>query len=119
MINSITTFNFECGHDIAKCKGGFDTVENLIPICSTCNKSMGSKSIQEFVQVLKPDAKSTVDDIIDNINININKAMISLIAEKIYNNKDLYDKWSANFKQNKPTVVNLNICKAVLDLIIG
>lgn len=41
-INSINSFNFECGHITAKAKGGKLIVENLKPICSTCNKSMGT-----------------------------------------------------------------------------
>ncbi|MDE2095856.1 MAG: HNH endonuclease [Patescibacteria group bacterium] len=44
----ITRSNFECGHVIAKAKGGSDKVDNLLPICSACNKSMGTMSIPDF-----------------------------------------------------------------------
>jgi hypothetical protein len=38
----ITPFSFEAGHNIPESKGGKTVLENLIPICSTCNKSMGN-----------------------------------------------------------------------------
>jgi len=40
--------NFECGHVIAESKGGTISVENLRPICSACNKSMGSENLADF-----------------------------------------------------------------------
>ena len=40
--NIITPFTFEAGHNIPESKGGSMTLENLIPICSSCNKSMGN-----------------------------------------------------------------------------
>jgi 5-methylcytosine-specific restriction endonuclease McrA len=45
----ITPFTFETGHNIPESKGGTTNVENLRPICSQCNKSMGNNySIDEF-----------------------------------------------------------------------
>jgi hypothetical protein len=38
----ITPFSFEAGHNIPESKGGPTILENLLPICSTCNKSMGN-----------------------------------------------------------------------------
>jgi hypothetical protein len=47
--NKITPFSFEAGHDIPESKGGSTTLDNLRPICSSCNKSMGNRySIQEY-----------------------------------------------------------------------
>ena len=40
--NKITVFNFESGHNIPESKGGPTTIENLIPLCGNCNKSMSS-----------------------------------------------------------------------------
>ena len=40
--------HFEAGHIIARANGGENSVENLRPICSLCNKSIGSKNIDEF-----------------------------------------------------------------------
>ncbi len=45
---TITPFEFECGHVLAKSKGGLDTIKNLRPICSLCNKSMGNQHMMEF-----------------------------------------------------------------------
>ena len=41
--NKITVFDFQCGHDIPESKGGPTTPENLIPLCSRCNLSMGDR----------------------------------------------------------------------------
>ncbi len=47
--NTITPFTFEAGHNIPESKGGATTLENLRPICSTCNKSMGNRyTIEEY-----------------------------------------------------------------------
>jgi len=40
--NTITPFTFEAGHNIPESKGGQTVIENLVPICSNCNKSMGN-----------------------------------------------------------------------------
>ena len=39
--NTITVFDFQSGHDIPESKGGPTTLENLYPLCSRCNLSMG------------------------------------------------------------------------------
>jgi 5-methylcytosine-specific restriction endonuclease McrA len=53
--NIITPFNFEAGHNIPESKGGSTTIDNLYPICSTCNKSMGNRySIHEFSEKFSP-----------------------------------------------------------------
>jgi small GTP-binding protein len=45
----ITPFDFECGHITAVSMGGATNIENLRPICSLCNKSMGSKNMFSFM----------------------------------------------------------------------
>lgn len=47
-INKITPFYFECGHIVSEKDGGTSTVDNLRPICGMCNKSMGTKNMNEF-----------------------------------------------------------------------
>jgi hypothetical protein len=47
-METITVFNFEVGHDKAKSKGGVDDIENLRPICRSCNTSMGTQSIESI-----------------------------------------------------------------------
>jgi 5-methylcytosine-specific restriction endonuclease McrA len=45
----ITPFSFEVGHNIPESRGGATTLENLRPICSICNKSMGNRyTIDEY-----------------------------------------------------------------------
>jgi hypothetical protein len=41
--NKINVFNFECGHNIPRSKSGKTDINNLIPICTRCNKSMSNK----------------------------------------------------------------------------
>lgn len=74
--NTLTPFTFEAGHNIPASKGGGTTLENLRPICSMCNKSMGNRytideySIQHqqhskprniFTMCFKPNIKVTPD----------------------------------------------------------
>lgn len=42
----------EYGHVLAVANGGTDTVENLRPICSACNKSMGTQNLLEYKSAL-------------------------------------------------------------------
>jgi hypothetical protein len=52
--NKMTPFSFECGHNIPESKGGSLDIDNLRPICSNCNKSMGNVySIDEFSELSK------------------------------------------------------------------
>jgi len=53
----VTPFDFECGHNVPESKGGATDLDNLRPICSKCNKSMGnSYSIDEFSKIANPAA---------------------------------------------------------------
>ena len=45
----ISVFSFEVGHNIPESKGGKTTIDNLIPICGDCNRSMGDRfTIDQF-----------------------------------------------------------------------
>jgi hypothetical protein len=46
--NEITPFDYECGHIIAEKNGGSLTLNNLLPICSSCNGSMSTENLFEF-----------------------------------------------------------------------
>ena len=48
----ITWDDFEAGHNIAAAKGGRLTVANLRPICGSCNKAMGTGSIEAYKRKL-------------------------------------------------------------------
>ena len=46
--HEITPFRFEVGHNISKCNGGDNNIENLRCICSKCNRSMGTQNLETF-----------------------------------------------------------------------
>jgi len=50
----ISQFDFHCGHVIAQSDGGSNDIENLRPICSGCNGSMGKQNLEEFKAVYHP-----------------------------------------------------------------
>ncbi len=54
---AISFDKFEAGHVIAKSKGGSNNIDNLKPICSPCNKSMGMSNMEEFKEMLKKSNK--------------------------------------------------------------
>jgi hypothetical protein len=47
---TITMFDFQTGHVKSQKEGGSSEVENLRPICSTCNLSMGAKNMIVFMK---------------------------------------------------------------------
>ena len=56
--NTITVFDFHVGHNIPECKGGKLCLENVKPICSRCNHSMGSQyTITEWMDLDENKAK--------------------------------------------------------------
>ena len=82
----ITQMTFECGHVEAESKGGLTIVENLRPICSSCNRSMGTRNMHDFMKTfgfkgdivennIIIDDKDIIEDklIDDNYKIIINK----------------------------------------------
>ena len=46
----IDSKNFEAGHIISVKNGGETILDNLKPICSCCNKSMGTENLEDFKQ---------------------------------------------------------------------
>jgi hypothetical protein len=46
--NTITQFSFHCGHVIAEKKGGTCDINNLRPICKSCNSSMKTMNLDEY-----------------------------------------------------------------------
>ena len=53
--NEIDSKNFECGHIVAVKDGGTNTLNNLKPICATCNKSMGTQNLYRFKAIYFPE----------------------------------------------------------------
>jgi phage/plasmid-associated DNA primase len=50
-LNVISLTNFDCGHIISSKNGGVIDPNNLIPICGSCNKSIGSCNMNEHVKL--------------------------------------------------------------------
>lgn len=44
----LDTWSFEAGHITAESNGGETCIDNLMPICPSCNKSQGTKDMFEF-----------------------------------------------------------------------
>ena len=40
--------SFHCGHVISEADGGPTTVDNLRPVCATCNLSMRTQNMEKF-----------------------------------------------------------------------
>ena len=49
-LTDITQLSFHCGHIIAEAMGGELKADNLKPICQSCNSSMGTTNMNEFIQ---------------------------------------------------------------------
>lgn len=58
--NKITVYQWECGHIISEFEGGKLTIDNLKPICSTCNKSMGTQNMYDFKKSFYSEKKCTI-----------------------------------------------------------
>jgi 5-methylcytosine-specific restriction endonuclease McrA len=50
-LSDITQLTFDCGHIISESTGGELSIDNLIPICHSCNLSMGSHNLNEFMEI--------------------------------------------------------------------
>jgi hypothetical protein len=46
----ICQMTFHCGHIVARSKGGGIGVDNLRPICGSCNSSMGTQNMDDFIK---------------------------------------------------------------------
>lgn len=46
----ITLGNFQAGHIVAHVNGGTNTLDNLVPICTLCNLSMGTMNLNDFIK---------------------------------------------------------------------
>lgn len=52
--NTITVFDFQCGHNIPESKGGTLAITNLYPLCARCNVSMGDRYTIEEWHAIQP-----------------------------------------------------------------
>jgi hypothetical protein len=77
--NIIKQISFHCGHIISERNGGSTTLSNLIPLCQTCNLSMGRQNMNDFVK------KYGFHDELDNLSP---KKTINKTKKKLPNNID-------------------------------
>jgi len=119
--------NFHCGHYVSEVNGGKIAIENMRPICSGCNSSMGPMNMNDFI--IKFSLKVSV-------MLNVKEEIVKLIDckdgddEKMINvqfagdnGKIMYkcDKCGKNFKRKEqyerhiirqyPCDLDLTICK--------
>ncbi len=52
-LTDITQMSFSCGHIIPESQGGQLTVDNLRPICTSCNSSMNTQNMHDFISKYK------------------------------------------------------------------
>ncbi|ATZ81251.1 D5 family helicase-primase [Bodo saltans virus] len=88
-LTDITQLKFECGHIIAESHGGNTDINNLIPICNDCNKSMGVKNFFDFKKSLV--ASVVPKNIIDVTPVFIIDALRKLAGDYfVYVGNELY-----------------------------
>ena len=90
--NIINVFNFQVGHDIPESKGGTIDIDNLKPICTSCNLSMSNKyTITEWSKLID------MKDIEDKKNKKLN--------DSNYNNYNNDDTNNCDKINNKSTFI--------------
>ena len=101
----IDSKHFECGHIIAVSNGGTNTLLNLKPVCSLCNKSMGSKNMEEF----KQNYMSHIVNQKQKEQEKINRARVLNLLNPGHIQQDNYDVFSGNYFGNndRNSVFNL------------
>ena len=68
---AITISNFECGHVVSVAMGGKNTIANMRPICSMCNKSMGTRNMDDFIaQIRGSEDVNQITDALASAHIN-------------------------------------------------
>ena len=71
-INDISQLKFEAGHIQPKSKGGSNTVDNLIPICGECNRSMSDTHMEDYIKTYHPTNLSRFQSRSYNAKVNAN-----------------------------------------------
>ena len=78
--DQIDSKNFEAGHIVSVADGGETIIDNLRPICSKCNRSMGTDNMINFIQQYK------IKPISSEENIEMNKTLKTLLKNKNIDN---------------------------------
>lgn len=56
-VTKINSKDFDAGHIVSEKHGGDVSINNLIPICSMCNRSMGTMDMRDYVKTHYPNNK--------------------------------------------------------------
>ena len=59
--SNITYDNFECGHIISVFYGGETHIDNLRPLCHTCNSDMSIMNLEDFKSKLEESIRPIID----------------------------------------------------------
>lgn len=88
----ISQFEYDCCHIKSEVQGGDTTLNNLIPGCSSCNKSMLARNFYEYKKEFYGPSKNGMIKLIyylgDNINYNECKNIIINKIHDIYNTEN-------------------------------
>ena len=82
----ISRGTFACGHVIAEVNGGETTVDNLRPVCPSCNSSQGTRNMEDFKKEYGISEKKENDNIVI-IPTNNTKSKKSKIMNRKNRNK--------------------------------
>ena len=77
----ISMDNFQCGHIQAESKGGDTDIDNLRPICDTCNQSMGTENMLDYMKKYK--LKCPYDDELFKNHKLVNKSKKAIQKQSI------------------------------------
>lgn len=61
-LKEITASSFHAGHIISESEGGEITIENLRPICQSCNSSMNKENMREYMKTKYPHNLSKLNE---------------------------------------------------------
>ena len=87
-IEPISINNFNCGHIISEKDGGSTKIDNLRPICTQCNSSMGIMNMEEFMEKYGFEKYNNWDGFKENNGMNFKKSKIKKIKQKSKNNSN-------------------------------
>lgn len=132
----ISILDHEAGHIIAEANGGSATEDNLRPVCRTCNRSMGTRNMEDFKaeyfikgQTAKPkktrvtkskkvvevQSVSVVDQVVNQVVDPLADEIKKMQLDKLKKEKDLADK--IEFIMANMTCISLSPHKEVAERI--
>jgi hypothetical protein len=90
-ITDITQAKFHCGHIVAEANGGEMNINNMVPICESCNKSMGTKNLNDFRDMIQDKSVKQIKKITqkDKQIKKTSKQLWNIVEKNIMNYFDL------------------------------